>query len=362
LAETHQKIPGTLSGPALALAAALLAGSPGGAWAGTARDYITVVGSSSVFPFSTAAAEQFGKSRREFRTPKVESTGTGGGIKLFCSGVGVPYPDIANASRRIKQTEIDSCRANGVKDIVEVRIGYDGIVMAHSKAGPAMHLTLRDVWLALANQVPDPQGGRKLVDNRYRTWRDVNPRLPASRIEVLGPPPTSGTRDAFAELALEGGCSTYPWIRELRQRDEKRFKAICHAVREDNVYVEAGENDNLIVQKLVANPRALGVFGYSFLDQNLDKLRAATIGGVAPEYEAIADGRYPVARTLYVYVKKAHVGVIPGIREFLAELGSERAMGPEGYLSEKGLIALPPAERRKVQADIRSLRPLPARL
>jgi phosphate transport system substrate-binding protein len=221
---------------------------------------------------------------------------------------------------------------------------------------------LRDIWLALAERVPDPTGGRKLVDNPYQVWRDVNPELPATRIEVLGPPPTSGTRDAFAELALEGGCSTFPWIREIKQSDEREFKAICHTVREDNAYVEAGENDNLIVQKLVANPRALGVFGYSFLEQNLDKLRAATIGGVAPGYEAIADGRYPIARTLYVYVKRAHVGVIPGIREFLAELGSERAMGPEGYLSKKGMIALPAAERRKVQADIKSLRSLPERL
>ena len=343
---------------AIVLAIVLATAAP----AQTARDYINVVGSSTVFPFSTAAAEQFGKVNRRFKTPKVESTGTGGGIKLFCDGVGVQYPDVVNASRRIKQSEIDACAQHGVKDIVEVKIGYDGIVLANSRRSPRMKISLKDLWLALAKQVPDPRGGQKLVPNPHRTWKQVNPALPADKIEVLGPPPTSGTRDAFAELAMEGGCSAFGWIKELKKGDEKRFKAICHTVREDGAYVEAGENDNLIVQKLVANPHAFGVFGYSFLEQNADKLQGSLIDGVAPEYELIADGKYPVSRALYVYVKKSHVGVIPGLREYLAEYVSERAIGPEGYLAEKGLIALPDALRKQVQADAKALKPLPAKI
>lgn len=327
-----------------------------------ARDYISVVGSSTVFPFSTAAAEQFGKANRQFKTPKVESTGTGGGIKLFCDGLGVRYPDAVNASRRIKQSEIDSCAKNGVKEIVEVKVGFDGIVLAHSRAATSVDFTLSDLWIALAKQVPDPKGGGKLVPNPYRTWKEVNAKLPASRIEVLGPPPTSGTRDAFAELAMEGGCQSFAWIKALKTSDERKFKAICHTVREDGVYVEAGENDNLIVQKLVANPRAFGVFGFSFLDQNADKLRGAHVNGVAPGYEEIADGRYPVSRALYVYVKKGHIGVIPGLREYLAEYTSERAFGEEGYLSDKGLIALPAAQRKQVQADVKALKSMPAKI
>ena len=343
---------------AIVLAIVLATAAP----AQTARDYINVVGSSTVFPFSTAAAEQFGKVNRRFKTPKVESTGTGGGIKLFCDGVGVQYPDVVNASRRIKQSEIDACAQHGVKDIVEVKIGYDGIVLANSRRSPRMKISLKDLWLALAKQVPDPRGGQKLVPNPHRTWKQVNPALPADKIEVLGPPPTSGTRDAFAELAMEGGCSAFGWIKELKKGDEKRFKAICHTVREDGAYVEAGENDNLIVQKLVANPHAFGVFGYSFLEQNADKLQGSLIDGVAPEYVLIADGKYPVSRALYVYVKKSHVGVIPGLREYLAEYVSERAIGPEGYLAEKGLIALPDALRKQVQADAKALKPLPAKI
>lgn len=331
-------------------------------WAETARDYINVVGSSTVFPFSTAAAEQFGKANRKFKTPKIESTGTGGGIKLFCDGVGVQFPDAVNASRRIKQSEIDSCAGNGVKAIVEVKIGFDGIVLANAKTAPRFSVSLKELWLALAKQVPDPKGGEKLVANPYRTWREINPALPANKIEVLGPPPTSGTRDAFAELALEGGCSAFGWIKDVKKADEKKFKAMCHTVREDGAYVEAGENDNLIVQKLVANPRAFGVFGYSFLDQNADKLQGSLIDGVAPGYEDIADGKYVLSRALYVYVKKAHIGVIKGLNEFLGEYTSERAFGPEGYLADKGLIALPDVQRRQVQADVKALKSLPAKI
>ncbi|NJO13496.1 MAG: phosphate ABC transporter substrate-binding protein [Gammaproteobacteria bacterium] len=311
---------------------------------------------------TTTVAERFGKANRKFKTPKVESTGTGGGIKLFCDGVGVQYPDAVNASRRIKQSEIDACRAHGVSEVIEVKIGFDGIVLAHSRQAPAMNVTLAQLWLALAKEIPDPKRSGKLIPNPHRTWKDVDARLPATRIEVLGPPPTSGTRDAFAELAMEGGCGSVAWIAALKNSDESRFRTICHTVREDGVYVEAGENDNLIVQKLVANPRAFGVFGFSFLDQNADKLTAARVNGVAPEYEAIADGSYPVSRALYVYVKKSHVGVIPGLQELLTEYTSDRASGEEGYLSDKGLIALPRAQRTRVQSDVKALKPLPAKI
>jgi phosphate transport system substrate-binding protein len=333
----------------------------GCAQAQSARDYISIVGSSTVFPFATAVAEQFGRSTR-FKTPKVESTGTGGGFKLFCGGVGVRYPDISDASRRIKQSEMDSCAQNGVKDIVEVRIGYDGIVVAHSKAAPDFKVSLKELWLALAREVPDPAGGQKLVANPYRTWKSIDPAFPDDRIEVLGPPPTSGTRDAFAELALEGGCQAYDWIAAMKSADEARFMAICMTIREDGGYIEAGENDNLIVQKLIANPKAIGVFGYSFLEQNEDKLKAIPINGVLPTYDNVSEGTYPVSRSIYFYVKGAHVGVIPGMREYIAEFTSDKAFGPEGYLADKGLIALPDAARRESQVAARALKTLPAKL
>ncbi len=312
-----------------------------------ARDTISIVGSSTVYPFSTVVAERFGKST-SFRTPKVESTGTGGGMKLFCQGVGAKYPDIVNASRRMKPSEYEMCQSNGVKDIIEVNIGYDGIVLANSKQAPVLKLDTRDIFLALAKDVPDPKGGEKLIANPYKTWRDVNPELPVAKIKVLGPPPTSGTRDAFAELAMEGGCKSFAWIKALKEEDKDRYKAICHAVREDGAFIEAGENDNLIVQKLRANPAAFGVFGYSFLEQNEDSVQGSVIGGEAPSFEAIASGAYPISRPLFFYAKKAHVGVIPGIEEFLAEFVSKKAMGEEGYLSDRGLIPLPADDYQRV--------------
>jgi len=322
----------------------------GTAHARTSRDYISIVGSSTVYPFTTSVAETFGRGG-QFRTPKVESTGTGGGLKLFCNGVGVAHPDIANASRRIKQSEIDSCARNGVRDIVEIKVGYDGIVFAHSRKAANMKLTRRDVYLALAEQVPDPTNPQTLIANPYKTWKDVNSSLPATKIEVLGPPPTSGTRDAFVELVMESGCSTFPWIKALKDVEETRFKTVCDTVREDGRYVEAGENDNLIVQKLESNPAALGIFGYSYLEENQDKLAGAVLEGVAPVFEMIASGKYPAARPLFIYVKKAHIGVIPGIREFVAEYVSDRALGQEGYLADKGLIPPSDAERAKIRAD-----------
>jgi phosphate transport system substrate-binding protein len=326
-----------------------------GAGAAQARDQIRIVGSSTVFPFSTAVAERFGKST-DFKTPVVEATGSGGGLKLFCAGVGVGHPDIANSSRRIKASEVKMCADNGVAEIVEVKTGYDGIVVANSKKTAQYELTLKDLFLALAKEVPDGEG--KLIANPYKIWKDVNPDLPATKIEVLGPPPTSGTRDAFVELALEGGCKSFDWIKALKTSDNNQYKAICHTIREDGVYVEAGENDNLIVQKLEANPDALGVFGFSFLDQNSDKVQGSKIDGVEPEFELIAGGEYPVSRPLYFYAKKAHVGVIPGIAEFLAEFTSDKAWGEEGYLADKGLIPMPDDERKEWAEKASGLAPL----
>jgi phosphate transport system substrate-binding protein len=326
------------------------------AMAQTGRDYIYIVGSSTVYPFSTVVAERFGRGT-EFKTPKVESTGSGGGLKLFCDGVGVDFPDITNSSRAIKQSEVETCAANGVTDIVEVKIGYDGIVIANAIGAESVNLSRADIFLALAKQVPG-DGAGELIDNPYRTWADVNPSLPSVRIEVLGPPPTSGTRDAFVELAMEGGCRTVPWINELRSSDSDAYLSICHTIREDGAFVEAGENDNLIVQKLEANPNAFGIFGFSFLDQNTEKVKGAKVDGVAPTFDAIADGEYPVSRPLYFYAKKAHVDVIPGLRGFLREFSSERAWGEDGYLSDRGLIPMPDAERAGIAADVRDLKSL----
>ncbi len=318
------------------------------------RDYISIVGSSTVYPFATVVAEQFGKSTK-FKTPKIESTGSGGGLKLFCAGVGVEHPDITNASRRIKASECARCAKNGVTDVIEVKVGYDGIVLANSKKAKPFNLTRKDIYLALAKQVPDPAGGEKLIPNPYKTWKDVNPSLPAVKIEVLGPPPTSGTRDAFAELAMGGGAKKIKWIKALKKKNKKAFKKIAYTVREDGAYVEAGENDNLIVQKLVANPNALGVFGFSFLDQNTDKIQGSKVDGVSPTFENIAKGTYPVSRPLFFYVKKAHIESIPGMKEYLAEFTSEKAWGNDGYLSEKGMIPMPDKERGKFAEDVKTL-------
>ena len=339
------------------LAAAVIAAMSVTAHAQSARDSITVVGSSTVYPFTTTVAEQFGR-QGQFKTPKVESTGTGGGIKLFCNGVGPQFPDIANASRRIRPAELQSCAQNGVKEVVEVKVGYDGIVIAENKGGTSLNLTRKDVYLALAKTVPDPANPTTLIPNPYTTWKDVNKSLPATKIEVLGPPPTSGTRDSFVEMYMEAGCRTYAWLDALRTQDEPRFKRACDTVREDGSYIEAGENDNLIVQKLNANPSAVGIFGYSFLAENLDKLKGAVVDGVSPTFETISSGKYPASRPLFIYVKKAHVNVIRGIPEFIAEYTSDKALGDEGYLADKGLIPPTKSEIGKIRADAKALKPL----
>ncbi len=316
-----------------------------------ARDQIRIVGSSTVFPFSTAVAEEFG-TKGTFKTPVVESTGSGGGLKLFCAGVGTEHPDITNASRRIKVSEVEKCAAAGVTDITEVKIGFDGIVLANSKTAEPVELTKKQIFQALAKQVPVDG---KLVDNPYEKWSDIDPSLPDAKIEVLGPPPTSGTRDAFVELAMEGGAKQFDTLKALRKSDKKAFKSVAHAIREDGAFIEAGENDNLIVQKLVANPAALGIFGFSFLDQNADRIQGGIVGGVEPTFENISKGDYGISRSLYFYVKGAHVGVVPGIEEFVAEFTNEDTFGEFGYLTEKGLIPLSEADRAKVRADATSM-------
>ena len=335
---------------ATAMAATLIGSAP----AMAARDYISVVGSSTVYPFATVVAEQFGKTTK-FKTPKIESTGSGGGFKLFCAGVGVSYPDITNASRAVKKSELKKCASNGVKEIIEVKIGYDGIVLANSKATDPLKLTRKDIFMALAKEVPDPTKPGHLIANPYTTWQEVNQKLPNIKIEVLGPPPTSGTRDAFVELAMEGGAKKFAFIKAMKKTDKKAYKKVCHTVREDGAYIEAGENDNLIVQKLQANPAAVGIFGYSFLDQNSDVIQGSFVENQEPTFDAIADGKYPVSRPLFFYVKKAHVEVIPGMKQYLAEFTSEKAWGTEGYLADKGMIPMPTEERSKFASNVSSL-------
>ena len=311
-----------------------------------ARDQIRIVGSSTVYPFTTAVAEQFGKVSG--KTPVVESTGTGGGMKLFCAGVGEDTPDFTNASRRIKKSEFEDCQKNGVTEVIEIKVGFDGLSVAQSKDAPDLSLTKQQIFMALAKEVPDKDG--KLVANPYKTWSDIDPALPNEKIEVLGPPPTSGTRDSFMELVMEAGAAKFESLEALKKSDAKAFEKVWKAMREDGAYVEAGENDNLIVQKLQANPKALGIFGFSFLEENASSIKDVAVDGVKASYESIADGSYKVARPLYVYAKKQHIDVIPGMKEFIAEYVSDKALGEDGYLSEKGLVTLPGEEAEKTRA------------
>lgn len=318
-----------------------------------ARTQIRIVGSSTVFPFTTTVAENFSRTYRQYSAPIVESTGTGGGIKLLCAGAGARHPDIANASRRMKVSELEACAANGAPDVVEIRVGIDGVVLTQGKDAAPLNLSLRDVYAALAAR---PFGQEQTA----RTWRDVNPALPDVRIEVIGQPSTSGTRDAFNELYMEAGCAGDPAMQALKASDEEKYALVCMRIREDGVFVEAGENDNLIVQKLAGNPRAVGVLGFSFLEANLDKLRDVSIDGVPATYETISAGTYPASRMLYLYVKKQHVPVIRGMEEFIAEYVNERAFGPDGYLRRRGLIPLPEADRERERQRALNLVPVTA--
>jgi phosphate transport system substrate-binding protein len=316
-----------------------------------AREQIRAVGSSTVYPFVTVAAEQFGMGGK-FRTPIVEATGTGGGIKLFCEGVGLTTPDIVNASRGIKDSEVEMCAKNGVTDITEIPIGYDGIVLAYKKGLPPLKLTKKAIFLALAREVPDASGA--LVKNNYKRWNEVDASLPDSPIEVYGPPPTSGTRDAFVELVMEKACEQFPAFTKATP-DAKLRQKKCHLIREDGVYVDAGEDDNIIVQKVFSNEKALGILGYSFLEENGGKIQAAAIEGVLPTFESIESEQYSVSRSMYVYAKTQHVGQVPGILEFLEELTSENAIGPDGYVLSKGLLPLHDKARRTVRATVKKL-------
>ena len=342
----------TIAGAVALATAGVLLASPA-----EARDQIRIVGSSTVYPFTTTVAEQFGKTSG-MKTPVVELTGTGGGLKLFCAGVGINHPDATNASRAIKKSEFDDCQKNGVKDIVEIKIGFDGLTMAHSKQGAPLKLTLGQLFLALAKELPGPDG--KLVANPHRNWSDIDRSLPNVKIEVLGPPPTSGTRDLLHELFMEKGAEQIPALVVLKKSDAKAFEKAWKSLREDGAYVEAGENDNVIVQKLEANRNAFGIFGFSFLDENSAKLRGVALDGAEPTYENIAGGKYKGSRPLFVYIKKQHVGVVPGIDKFAAEYVSSKALGEDGYLAKKGLVTLPKKELEDVRKSVTGMIPMQA--
>ena len=332
-----------ISTAALLATTAVALSACGGNASGDSRDFVRIVGSSTVYPFASAVAEATAKADG-LKPPVIESTGTGAGMKLFCAGVGVAHPDVVNASRRIKKSEYDDCAKNGVKDIVEIQVGLDGIAFAEASGGPNMKLDPVDVYKALA---ATPFG----KPNTAKTWADVNPSLPAIPISVYGPPSTSGTRDALAELILTKGCDTDPAMKALKEKDKDQHKAVCTKIREDGAYVDAGENDNLIVQKIAANPKAIGIFGFSFLEENADKLKGIPMAGITPTYQTVSDFSYPGARPLYIYIKAAHLKAIKGIKEFATEFS--KAWGPDGYLKKKGMV-IAPDDVRAANAEIAS--------
>lgn len=345
----------------IALAAATaLAGSLAVVGPASARDQLKIVGSSTVFPYTQAVAEEF--TKKGGKAPVTESTGTGGGMKIFCQGVGENQADITGASRAMKKSEFEDCQKNGVKEITEVLIGYDGLTVAASKKGPDFDFTKEQLFLALAKEVPVDG---KLVANPYKTWADVDKKLPAEPILAYGPPPTSGTRDAWVELVMHAGCEATPYFQEQKKTlDKKAFETLvkekCSPMRQDGPFVEAGENDSLIVQRLSADPKAVGIFGYSFLFENQDKLKAAKVKGVAPSFETIANSSYGVSRPLYIYVKNAHVAVIPGMKDFLAEYISDDAAGKGGYLSKRGLTIMSKDKLKEVQDAVEAAKAMAA--
>lgn len=318
------------------------------------RDYVVVVGSSTVYPFSTVVAERFGRAPGN-RTPKVESIGTGGGVQLFCQGLGSGYPDVVSTSRELKSEERAFCESNGVSDIVGLPIGYDGIVFVTSVAAEVLSLTLDDIYLALAQRVPADETGETLIPNPYTHWSGIRGDLPDIPIRVFAPPPTSGTRDVLVERVMAGGCDRFPALRSLRLTDPTAFVTRCHRLREDGPVTEAGENDNLIVQKILSEPGAVGILGYSFLEQNRDRIRAAAINDIYPDFSTISDQSYPVSRVLYVFAKRDHLAFIPGLKAFLEEFVSERAAGTYGYLVERGLVPLPEEERARVLEQLQGM-------
>ena len=317
-----------------------------------ARTQMRAVGSSTVYPFAKIVAERIARANPRLGTPIIESTGTGAGMKLFCAGVGERFPDVENASRRMKASEAKLCASNGVKAITEIQVGLDGVTLATAKSSPLRGLTQRDIYLAIAKT---PFG----KPNRAKTWKDVNGSLPAIPIRVYGPPPTSGTRDALGELLMTPPCEANAGMAALKKSDENKFKAICTGVREDGGYIQAGENDNLIVQKIEANPGTVGIFGYSYLEENQDKLKGLPVNGVVPTYDSISAFKYPGARPLYIYIKNAHANAIPAVRAFAAEFTKESTFGPNGYLRRQGgMIAAPNNIRARSQVAARGLAPL----
>ncbi len=318
------------------------------------RNHISIVGSSTVYPFAATIAEEFGRNSKikntKFKTPIVESTGTGGGFKLFCSGVGYNYPDFSDASRRIEKSEIEKCAQHGIAGITEIKIGYDGIVLANSISGKKYSLTKKQIFLALAEKVPDLKSG-KLVENFYQKWNEIDAKLPAVNIAIYGPPSTSGTRDAFVELVMDESCAAMQEFVEAYP-DKKIRQKKCHVIRSDGKFIEAGENDNLIVQKLHNDAQALGIFGFSFLEENHELIQAAVIDGVQPSFENIASSKYKVSRPLFIYLKKEHLDLISGMREFTKEIISADTIGSDGYLLQKGLIPLTILETKKVRDEV----------
>ncbi len=321
--------------------------------ASVSNDEIRVVGSSTVYPFSTKVAQEY--KNKTGQNVVVEATGSGGGHKLFCEGINPSSPNMTNSSRRQKKSEFDRCAENGVTDIVEVKIGFDGIVLSNALDATALNLTSKQVFQAFAKQVPVSDTDCTLQDNPYNTWADIDPSLPNTTIEAYGPPPTSGTRDAFVEVAMEGGAKKYACLSDLRSKDKNAFKAVSHTIREDGKWIDSGENDNAIVQTLVNTPSAMGIFGYSFLDQNADKIKGANVDGIEPTFENIAGGDYAISRSLFFYIKKAHIAANPGIKEFALEFTSEESWGPGGYLEEIGLVHLPDTERAKYRAAVENM-------
>jgi phosphate transport system substrate-binding protein len=313
------------------------------------RDQVKVVGSSTVFPYSQAAAEEYANKSGN-PAPVVESTGTGGGFKVFCGGIGPEFADLTGASRAIKSSEVELCASNGVTDITEALIGYDGLSIAHARSAPDMDLTEEQIFMALAAELPDGNGG--FVANPNEKWSDIDASLPDFDIIAFGPPPTSGTRDAFVELVMHDGCAELPGMAELKDADEDKWEEVCSRMRQDGPFVEAGENDNLIVQRLESDPNSVGIFGYSFLYENSDKLKPVKVNGVAPDFDTIADASYPVSRPIFFYVKNAHRDVIPGMQEFIAEYVSDEALAADGYLAERGLTPLSDERRAEVQKNV----------
>lgn len=314
----------------------------------SARDQIRIVGSSTVFPYTQAVSEQYSNMTGS-ASPVVESTGTGGGMKLFCAGIGVEHPDITGASRAMKSSEYELCTSNGVTDITEALIGFDGLSIAISRDNTGnWDLSLEEIFLALAAQVPVDG---KMQDNPYKSWSEINSNLPNIPILAYGPPPTSGTRDAFVELAMHAGCNNLPAVKAMNP-DKDWISENCSRMRQDGAFVEAGENDNLIVQRLNADPNSVGIFGYSFLFENLDTLKPVDVNGVTPDADTIGDKSYPISRPLYFYTKNAHRTVIPGMQEFIEEYMSEEALAPGGYLSERGLVSLNDTDRARLQENV----------